>query len=83
MAGEDDETPRAVVRLVVGDREYPLRSVDDPERCDLGLADDLLRLQLQAERLGWSVRISQVRAELRELFDLLGLIDHLDPPPDA
>jgi hypothetical protein len=73
--------PRAVVRLVVGDREYELADVDDPDRCNLGLAEDLLRLKLEAKRLGLTVRISEVRAELRELFDLMGLLTQLDDGP--
>lgn len=73
-----------MAKLVIGGRTYPLHDVDDPARCNLGLAEDLLRLQLQAKRLGWTVLISEVREELRELFDLMGLIGQLDADePDA
>ena len=78
MAAADEHRPRAVARLVIGNRTYPLHDVDDPARCNLGLAEDLLRLQVQAKRLGWRVRISEVREELRELFDLMGLTGQLD-----
>jgi len=78
MAGAEDDRPRAHVRLVVGDQEIELPHADDPALCDLALADDLLHLQLQAKRLGLNVRISEVRAELRELFDLMGLLGQLD-----
>ncbi|MGH9085333.1 MAG: hypothetical protein ACRDYW_07760 [Acidimicrobiales bacterium] len=74
-AGE--QGPRAVVVLQQGGRDVVLGSVDRPGRCDLGLVDDLLRLQLAAERFGWSLRITRVRADLRELFELVGLADRL------
>ena len=77
MGGAED-APRAVVMLVQGDREVELGTVDSSLRCDLGLVDDLLRLQLVAKRLGWSIRIAQVRPDLRELFDLVGLTERLE-----
>ena len=67
-----------MVLLVQGDREIVLGSVDRSVRCDLGLVDDLLGLQLHAARLGWSIRITEVRPDLRELFDMVGLTDRLD-----
>jgi len=81
MAGAGDG-PRAVVRLVQGDREVVLGSVDRAVRCDLGLVDDLVRLRLHAGRLGWSLRITEVRPDLRELFDLVGLTDEVDAADD-
>jgi hypothetical protein len=77
MDGPADR-PRAVVRIVIGDRTIELPHADDPALCDLGLADDLLRLQLEAKRLGLRVRISEVRTELRELFDLMGLTGQIE-----
>jgi hypothetical protein len=71
-------TPRAVVVLVQDGREVILGSVDGATRCDLGLVEDLLRLQLLAQRFGWSIRITEVRADLRELFDLVGLTERLE-----
>jgi ABC-type transporter Mla MlaB component len=76
MAGVDD--PRAVVVLVQDGHETQLGSIDRATRCDLGLVDALLHLQLLAQRFGWSIRITEVRPELRELFDLVGLTERLD-----
>jgi hypothetical protein len=73
-----EDGPRAVVVLVQGGREVELGSVDRSVRCDLGLVDDLLRLQLVAARLGWSLRITAVRPDLRELFEVAGLAERLD-----
>lgn len=47
---------------------------------DLGIVDALARLQLEAHRLGWSVRVSEPVAELRELVDLSGLSELLLEP---
>lgn len=74
----EDHAPRAVITLVQGGREVALGVVDRAERCDLGLVDDLLRLQLHAKQMGWTVRISEVRPDLRELFLLVGLTRQLD-----
>ncbi len=74
----DDAAPRAVVLLVQGDRHVRLGGVDRDGRCDLGLVDDLLRLRLLAKQLGWDVRIAEVRSDLRELFEMVGLADQLD-----
>lgn len=78
---EVPDGPRAVVVLVQGRREVVLGAVDRVARCDLGLVEDLLRLQLIARRLGWTVRITEVRPDLRELFELVGLVDRLGPEP--
>jgi len=67
--------PRAVVELVQGERSILLGFVRACPRGDLEVLDDLLKLQLQARRLGWHVRISECRQELRELFDLMGMAD--------
>jgi hypothetical protein len=67
-----------VVLLVQDGREVALGDVDRDVRCDLGLVDDLLRLRLAARRFGWEVRIAEVRSDLRELFELVGLADQLD-----
>lgn len=77
MAGVS-EAPRAVVVLAQGDREIVMGPLDGARRCDLGLVEDLLRAQLVAQRLGWSMHITEVRPDLRELFELVGLIDRLD-----
>ena len=75
--GAGEQAPRAVVVLQQDGHDVVLGSVDRADRCDLGLVDDLLRLQLAAERFGWSLRITQVRADLRERFELVGLADRL------
>ena len=48
-----------------------------PDRCDLGFVEDLLRVQLAARRFGWSIRLRQVRSDLRELIELAGLTTDL------
>ena len=67
-----------MVVLVQGDRELSLGAVELTDRCDLALIEELLWLQLQARRHGWSVHIRGARRDLRELFDLVGLTDRLD-----
>jgi hypothetical protein len=77
------QEPRAVVELVQGERTLLLGPLPASPRGDLAVLDDLLRLSVGAARLGWRVRISEVREELRELFDLMGLTDRVcDGPPD-
>ena len=64
--------------LVRGAREIALGRVDAGQRCDLTFVDDLLQLQLAVRRFGWSVRMVDAAAELRELVDLAGLRDQLE-----
>jgi hypothetical protein len=71
MAGA--QGARATVQLVQGEQTLVLGQLGPRERGDLEIVDDLLRLQLVAGRLGWRVRISECRQELRELFDLMGM----------
>ena len=59
--------------LVVGDLELPLAVVDAAADCDLALVDEILRVQLVVARRGWSIRLSQVDDDLRELVELVGL----------
>jgi hypothetical protein len=40
---------------------------------DLCIVDALARLQLAAQRIGWTVQLREPSAELRELIDLAGL----------
>jgi ABC-type transporter Mla MlaB component len=49
---------------------WPLRSLRRP---DLSLVDDLARLQLDARRLGCSIRVEGACADLRSLLELVGL----------
>jgi len=69
----DDTGPSAVVVLRRDDGEVLLGPVYAPERCDLSLVDDLLRVQLAARRFGWCIRLREVRGDLRELIELAGL----------
>ncbi len=77
MTDYDGES-RARIFLVVGDREVSLGDVTPGTLCDLGLVDHLLRVRLTATRLGCSIRLTHVRPDLRELFELVGLTDGLD-----
>ena len=69
-----------MVVLVQDGREVVLGSIGDAIRCDLALVDELLKLLLITRRLGWTIRI-EVRSELRELFDLVGVTECLNPEP--
>jgi hypothetical protein len=65
--------PRAVVVLRRDGEDVLLGPVYGPDRCDLGFVEDLLRVQLAARRFGWTIRLVEVREDLRELIDLAGL----------
>ena len=58
-------------------QEVLLGAVYGPGRCDLGFVDGLLRVQLLARRFGWSIRLRDVRPDLLELVDLVGLTTDL------
>ena len=72
-----DERPRAVVLLLREGQEVLLGPVYARGRCDLAFVDGLLRVQLAARRFGWSIRLRDVRADLCELVDLVGLTTDL------
>jgi len=74
---EADERPRAVVLLLRDAQEVLLGPVYGPDRCDLGFVEGLLRVQLAARRFGWSIRLTEVRPDLRELVELAGLTTDL------
>jgi hypothetical protein len=76
--GDDGST--AVVVLVTGRGELVVGQIYG-RRPDLTLVDGLARLQLSALRLGCSVRLRGVCAELRGLLDLVGLDDLLADDP--
>jgi hypothetical protein len=77
--GYDRDPPRAVVVLRFGrGGAVTLGTVDRSVPCDLGLLEDLLRLQLAARRLGWAVEIVVVCPDLRQLFDLVGMTGQLE-----
>jgi hypothetical protein len=74
---EDGAGPRAVVVLRRDGDDVLLGPVYGPGRCDLGFVDDLLRVQLAARRFGWTIQLREVRADLRELIELVGLTTDL------
>ncbi len=68
-----EERARAVVVLRRDDRDVLLGPVYGPDRCDLGFVEGLLRVQLAARRFGWSIRLTEVRPDLLDLVELVGL----------
>jgi hypothetical protein len=72
-----DEAPRALVVLVRDDHELELGPVDARGSCDLALIDDLLRLRLGAQRLGWRLELRDLAADLRDLIAFVGVADLL------
>lgn len=73
----EDPRPRAVVLLVRDGEQVLLGPVYGPDRCDLGFVEGLLRVQLAARRYGWSIRLTEVRPDLLELVELVGLTTDL------
>ena len=69
--------PRASIMLVVDGREVRVGHIAPGRRCDLGLIDAVLRLQLAALTLGWSIRLREVCPHLRELAELVGCSERL------
>jgi hypothetical protein len=65
--------PRAVVVLRREGDDVLLGPVYGPDRCDLGFVEDLLRVQLAARRFGWTIRLVEVRDDLRELIEMVGV----------
>ena len=65
--------PRAVVVLRRDGEDVLLGPVYGPDRCDLGFVEDLLRLQLAARRFGWTIQLVEVRDDLRELIEMVGV----------
>jgi hypothetical protein len=49
---------------------------------DLGIVDDLARLRLALERLGWDMAVEHPCARLREVIDLAGLTEVLLARPE-
>lgn len=58
-----------------GDVEVATCRVCGPAPPDLSVVEAVARLQLAANRLGWSVRVLDPSRELCELLDLVGLAD--------
>jgi hypothetical protein len=67
------ERPTALVLLRHDGEEHLLGAVYGPRTCDLGFVEALARVQLAARRFGWSIRLVDVRPDLLELVDLVGL----------
>jgi hypothetical protein len=72
----EDAAPSAVVVLRRDGRDVLLGPVYGSGN-DLGLVDDLLRVQLAARRFGWCIRLQHVRQDLGDLLDLAGLTEQL------
>jgi len=77
----DDDAPWARLVLLVGGREHPLGPVGAAAPCDLHLVDDLLALRLALGRHGATLRLVEVRSELHELLDLVGVPEALGVEP--
>jgi hypothetical protein len=77
VMAEVDRGSRATILLVVGDQEMQVGAIDPTCRCDLALVDEVLQLRLAARRLGWSIRLTHVDDDLRELLELVGVADVL------
>jgi hypothetical protein len=77
MAGTNGG-PRAVIVFVVADREFPFGVIDSTTRCDLALIDAILRMRLAGTRYGWSIRLTNVDRDLRDLVELVGLTEYLE-----
>jgi len=73
--------PRALVAVVVDGHDLPLGGIDSTTRCDMTLVHGIARLQLEATRLGWTIRLTCVEAELGGLIELAGLAKPLGLEP--
>jgi ABC-type transporter Mla MlaB component len=69
--------PRPTVVLKRGDADVASWPLPLPPcgRPDMAVVDQLARLQLEARRLGCSIRLRNVCSELVELLELSGLDD--------
>lgn len=65
------------VAIVVDDGADEVVVEIDAQRLDLGLVDALARLQLEARRRGWTVRVRDGTGALRGLLELVGLAEVL------
>lgn len=64
-----------MVVLVCGDAEVASWPLAGWDCADLAVVDELARLQLAAQRLGYSIQLRDAGAELLELLDCLGLCE--------
>jgi hypothetical protein len=71
----------AVVVILDHGHEVRVGSID-AERCDLAVVDTLARFMLSARRLGFDVRLRELRPELASLLGFVGFDDALRPVLD-
>jgi hypothetical protein len=64
---------RATIVLVCAGADVGRWPLDPDGPCDLALVDELARLQLSARRLGCTIELRDVAADLLELLELVGL----------
>ncbi len=72
--------PRAEVVLLRGDEEVARWALMWAGHPDLGLVDDVARLQLAARRAGCSIWLRHACPELVQLLELVGLGDVVPGP---
>jgi ABC-type transporter Mla MlaB component len=78
MPGRKGDTMVVLLCGGVAVTSWPLPGSGQP---DLGLVDQLARLQLAARRAGCSIELHQVAPELSELLGLFGLADVVRSAP--
>jgi len=66
---------RPTVVLRRGDRDVATWPLPVDDHVGIGVVDQLARLQLEARRLGCSIRVRNACRELVELIELAGLED--------
>jgi ABC-type transporter Mla MlaB component len=73
---------RTVIVVVCGDEVVTSWALPGAIRADLGLVDELARLQLTARRFGCCIRLRHVDPQLSDLLHLSGLGDvvAVEPP---
>ena len=83
---EDDQASRTAMadlverfgfRIRVANSLAKARALLASEPCDLALVDQILRLQLVVARRGWTLRLTDVDDDLRDLMHLVGVNERL------
>jgi hypothetical protein len=64
---------RATIVLVCAGADVARWTLDPGRRCDLAVVDELARLHVSARRLGCTIELRDVGADLLELLDFVGL----------
>jgi hypothetical protein len=70
----------AVVVIVRGTTALARWTVTGDGRPGLAVVDELARLHLAAQRMGWALRVERACPRLRELVELAGLVEVLGEP---